>query len=58
VAKPIRDRLRNQAEAGDLCGFLLKLTYSLGYIEIVDVLAVHLQKVFESGFRVTGLLVS
>jgi len=35
---------RSSAEAGGLCGFLLKLTYSLGYVEIIDVLAVHLQK--------------
>jgi hypothetical protein len=56
VAKPVWDRQRSPAEAGGLRGFLLKLTYSLGYVEIIDILAVHLQKVFEGGFHVTGLL--
>ena len=47
AAEPVGDRQRSPAEAGGLCGFLLKLTYSLGYVEIIDVLAAHLQRVFE-----------
>jgi len=56
AAEPVGDRQRSPAEAGGLCGFLLKLTYSLGYVEIIDVLAAHLQRVFAGGFRVTRLL--